>query len=199
MALHIECLFNRIEHSYTLEVTKHDRYYFSITRDDIAEKQKELRNIECLESEFSEGNIQVVIDQDTKQITGYKIHPEKEYLLEYLNDPPFARFEGGLSLIPPQFDHILVMAFDRFNRNRTDKTHLPFSKMEKLHIDEFKTTAYMRDRDIQYQIGPKLQSWIESFEKLENVEPIEIYFECSGIDIYTPHIISGTIEIQDSN
>jgi|GEM_PF-385845 len=92
------------------------------------------------------------------------------------------------------------MAFDRFNRNRTDNTRLPFSKTEKLHINELRTIAGIPpNRDIQYQIGPKLQSWIESFEKLENIEPIEIYFECSGIDIYNSHTKLGMMEIQKNS
>ena len=196
----IKLLFNRIEHSYTLEFTKHDRYYFSITQDDIKEKQKELRNIECLKSEFSERNIQAMIDENTKQFIEFKFPQGKEYLREYLNDTPVADFGDGFIPLYKRFDHILVMAFDRFNRNRTDNTRLPFSKTEKLHINELRTIAGIPpNRDIQYQIGPKLQSWIESFEKLENVEPIEIYFECSGIDIYNSHTKLGMMEIQNSN
>ena len=74
--------------------------------------------------------------------------------------------------------------------------HFIHSKREKIKIDELRTIAAIQNRDILYQIGPQLQSWIESFEKLENVEPIEIYFECSGIDIYNPHTKLGMIEIQ---
>lgn len=192
----IKLLFERIEHSYTLAFTKHDRYCFSITQNDIEGKQKELQNSECLKSEFNKGNIQAVIDENTKQFIGLKFPQRKEYLREYLNDPPVAIFGDRISHIPKQFDHVLVMAFDRFNRNRTDNTHLPFSKTEKLHIDEFKTIAGIHNRDIQYQIGPKLQSWIESFEKLENVKPIEIYFESSGIDIYNRYKRLGIMEVQ---
>ena len=192
----IELLFNRIEHSYTLEFTKHDRYYFPITQNDIEETQKELRNSEHLKSEFSEGNIRVVIDKDTKQFIRFKFPPEKEYLHKYLNDHSVIKGKDGFIPIYKQFDHILVKAFDRFNKNRTDNTHLPFSKTEKLRIDKLRTIVDIRRRDIQYQIGPQLQSWIESFEKLENVEPIEIYFECSGIDIYNHHTKLGMIEIQ---
>ena len=153
----IELLFERIEHSYTLQFTKHDRYYFPITQNDIEETQKELRNSEHLKSEINEGNIPVVIDEDTKQFRRLECPPEKEYLLEYLNDPAILVDENGqfLNFIYKEFDHILVKAFDRFNRDRSDNTHLPFSKREKIEIDKLKTIVDIRHRDIQYQIGPK--------------------------------------------
>ena len=191
-------LFNRIEHSYTLEFTKHDRYCFSITQSDIEETQKDLQNSESFMSEFRKGNIQIVVDKDSEQVIDLRCLPEKEYLLEYLNDLDLRFFRTSEGKYFPHIrepDHILVTAFNRFNENRTDSTRLPFSKNERLRIDKLKTVVDIQNRDILYQIGPKLRSWIDAFERFESVGPIEIYFECFGIDTYNPARL-GIMEIQ---
>ena len=194
----IKRLFNKIERSYTLDFTKHDRYSFSITQTDIEETQKDLQYRESFMSEFREGNIEIVVNRDSQQVIGLRCSPEKEYLLQNLAELDIRFFrtpEGKYFPHIRELDHILVTVFNRFNESRSDRIRLPFSKREQLLIDELKTVINIRNRDIGYEIGPKLRSWIDAFERFESVEPIEIYFECFGIDTHNPTSL-GIMEIQ---